>query len=170
MIDPLTVKAVMQSQNEKRFLEIAALELGDLSQNERYYAGVLPEAELLGLARTSLFKPLDHFRRWRKLEIHHVRHNYSHDLTSDMVTFGTLPVATFSAQQWKIIKAFDSVIATASQHEWVLKFGGMFTMETREHTATCHICKASWKRCSVLVSVPWAGRRLSREYDLEMPR
>lgn len=166
MIPTDLVVEKLRGDNLRAYLEQTAISRGDASQQERYAAGVLPDAELVGLARTELFDPFVIFPKRIKMKAEWIQHHRPHDILLETVAFATAPLATFDPETWKTIKRFDKVVEIATAHPWMTAAGATFTLEAREHTAQCTICKATRRQRSVLISTEWAGRPLSREYAL----
>lgn len=153
-------------------LEMRALQLATPDQRAQ-----MPEEELVvQLARDELFRPFAMFRRWfntKNLRPSDARHQpgcqalgFDLDALDRHITFDTTPEATLTRKQTDILKALHATASSASDHPWCQKTGATFVLEVRTHRATCRLCRESVKAASVLVSVPWAGRVLTREYAL----
>jgi len=174
-------------------LEIYAILTGRPDQLERWEVGLLPQDELLALARTELFKPFDGLPRWNSRSGAHnatirwgdVRHKDDcsfHKAKSEdwepyverlkaqgAIRFEATPADELGADQWRALKEMTALANRASQHAWltVTAAGGeVFAVAPRAHTATCTMCAEEIYKASALVSVKWAGRLLSREYVL----
>lgn len=168
---------VLRSENMRTWLETCALEHGTPNQRERWAAGLLPEDELLALARAELFKPLEGTRRWRKIEVSHVRHRGEAchaQLLGDMTPairfesadMNATPAAALSHEQWEAFKVVRDHVVVMQMHEWLRRSGGSAEVQCQIHRATCTACHQVTERTSAIVRVTWAGRVLVREYAL----
>lgn len=127
----------------------------------RWKEGLLPEQELIDVARGDLFEPLARFSRFERLRGtdlddldmdgrcdaagYHVRIKFAVDdggkcgLTDD---------------EYQELQAIREICARMPRAH----------LQLRTHTVECECSRLS--RVSVLITVDWAGRRLSREYGL----
>jgi hypothetical protein len=172
----------LSRDNLSTWLESEALRWGTASQRQRWDEGVLPEAELLDLAREQLFQVLERFRRWGKIRGTDVPHRptcamsfalagspgATEERSRAAITFSTISVTGLDHDEWLRSKAIIAVASEASNHDWCRRQGAIAVFQTdlRTHTAKCAECDASYAAPSILVSVYWAGRTLSREYAL----
>lgn len=175
----------------QRELERPALELGRPDQRERWEARVLPEDEILFLARNELFKPFDGLPRWNSrsgrnnatIRWGDVRHKsdcayrkakyedwepYVERLKNqNAIRFEATPADELDANRWAALKHVMVLARRASLHPWLATSAGQeFAVAPRAHWATCTMCAEEVFKVSALVSVQWAGRLLSREYVL----
>lgn len=168
---------VLNAENMRTWLESCALEHGTPNQRERWLANVLPDDELLALARAELFKPLDGVKRWRKIEVSHVRHRGEKChamLLGDMtpaIKFETVdptkqPASGISHEEWRAFKVIRDGVVIMQMHEWLRRSGGSVEVQCQTHRATCTACRQVTERTSAIVRVTWAGRTLVREYAL----
>lgn len=170
------------------WLELEALRLGTDNQRERWAAKALPNDEIALLARVALFSPLEHFVRWQPIGLRQVPHKAPRGLAmalnprpwdgvcptkleggpslDESIEFDTRPEAELSHSEWEIAKDIIDACGLASRHEWCRRQGVAFKIELRTHVGRCKACERSIKKPSILVSVQWAGRTLSREYAL----
>jgi hypothetical protein len=137
---------------------------GTASQRERWAVGLLPEDELLALARDVLFAPFAPFARWRKLMSSDIVHRQT--CNGGTVTFSTRQPADLSAEEWAILKKITTA-ATAGKALF-REHGTTATVDLVEHVGSCFKCKAEVFGRSASVRLEWAGRPLSREYALEV--
>lgn len=151
------------------WLEAQALAFGTDDQRDRWNAKMLPEEELLAIARTVLFKPLEHVPRWKRIETGELRHltHLRLGCNARSVEFSTTPSPSeMDAQQWAVLNRIKRATETMNRHDWLRMAQATCELETTEHVARCNLCKATVSRLSASVRVPWAGRTLAREYAL----
>lgn len=141
---------------------------GTESQRERLAAGRLPEGELRDLARAILFKPLDGFVRFRRLEYSDLKHqNSCTGSASGVASFkveddykGPLTDAQWAT--WKMVNAAVDTLATPD----LIRYMDVVSIKMRWHLAECVPCGAQRHRPSALISGRFCGMALSREYAL----
>lgn len=157
---------------------------GTPEQIERWQAQVLPEEELVKLARDVLFKPLEGLPRWNSRSNrrasslqatdlahpvscpHHQRPREPLDewrerlLAAGAVRFETTEAAEMSKEEWATYKKVTFLAACVPADELYVK--------RNTHWATCTMCANEMCRNTALVTVHWAGRVLSREYRIDM--
>lgn len=139
---------------------------GTDSQRERYAARLLPEDELLALARAQLFAPFASFRRWEKLLHQDVRHARS--CSGGEVTFTTTPPDSLTHDEWSTFKRITTAVDAANAGH--LSWHGVTAITTLvEHVGRCSVCDSEAFGRAVNIRIEWAGRPLSREYMLEAP-
>jgi len=137
---------------------------GTDSQRERYAARLLPEDELLALARAQLFAPFASFRRWEKLQLQDVRHERT--CSGGVVAFATSPPDSLTHDEWSTFKRTLTAIDAANAGH--LRWHGVTAEATLvEHVGRCSVCAAEVFGRAVNIRIEWAGRPLSREYTLE---
>lgn len=158
-----------------RELELAAVKLGTKNQQERFAAGLLPEDELLALARAELFRPFDGYRRWAKdtkvraSEIRHKRdcEEASDPMTSDeAIVFETCLAGDLTHDEWEVYREMGCARDEAAKHPWLASMASV-VIEPIAHFATCTVCQGEASRMSVKIIIEWAGRKLTREYVLK---
>jgi hypothetical protein len=156
-------------------LELEALaSLGSANQRERYLANVLPESELLALVRTELFKPFDGFTRLHKLTASDLipLGCACHGKPGWKVEYETAEAAELGHEQWETLAAIRRAAEPLVDHHWIVRSswevesGPRVLVETLAHWATCNLCQTELDRPSAKVSIRWAGRVLTREYQL----
>ena len=156
--------------------ELQLLKLhGSENQRERWTAGLLPEDELLALARSVLFAPFASFPRWQKLLHQDVRHDKS--CSGGAITFDTRKPADLTHDEWALYKKISGVaIEHAYQLHQIRKAAGGEPYQLTgvtcvpsivEHVGRCSICPAECFGRAANIRIEWAGRPLSREYSLE---
>lgn len=153
---------------------------GDANQRSRYEAGLLPEEELVTLARAELFAPFERCARWhnRMLRSQAVRHRvqYCHG----QIDFETCDVDELTSEQWDNLEILRSAMEIARDHHWIVRsvndasarlhvdvrrISGI-VITTTAHWATCRACLAEESRHTARVQILWAARTLSLEYLL----
>ena len=169
MTDPDTVDQARDRYVHHRDLEHAAAKLGTENQRERYAAGMLPEDELLALARGELFKPFDGFKRWgkdTKVRAFDIRHRSPCVLTRESdINFEVTQAGELTHDEWVVYKQIGEARDYASRHAWLAGISSV-VIEPLAHFATCPACDAESTRMSAKVTIEWAGRKLVREYVL----
>lgn len=155
-----------ESGRERRRAESEMLKLGTESQRERWAVDLLPEAELLSLARYELFLSFAPFRRWQKLEVGDVRHDRS--CSGGVVAFSTCEPGSLTHDEWAAFKQITSAINAANGGA-LNGHGVTATFSLVEHVGRCSVCTAEAFGRAVNIRIEWAGRPLSREYSLEAP-
>lgn len=152
--------------------ELEAIALGTDNQRERYAAGLLPEDELLAIARHELFKPFDGFKRWRtdsnrgtatSLRPDDVKH--SRDCQQRSVGFETTQAGELGHDEWVSYRQISAARDQAALHSWHQTLTAV-RIEPMTHWATCATCKGEAAKSTARISIEWAGRVLVREYAL----
>lgn len=156
-----------------RELERKVLELGTDNQRERYRAGVLPDDELLKIARDELFRPFEGIPRWNTREardamvgkIKHGRTCARRDIRFEIHDIGEL-----TANEWDVLKKIEVGFKVVLRHPWLVEFiangTAVPTLRSRAHWLTCATCEGEVVRAQANVSIPWIGVLLVREYAL----
>jgi hypothetical protein len=157
-------------------LEAAAAKLGTTNQQERFAAGLLPEDELLALARAELFKPFETLaqhgvKRWgkdtkvRPSEIRHDSRGRCDMRHESEITYETCQAGELTHDEWEVYRLVMTARDEAAKHPWLASTAAV-TIEPLAHFATCTACQAEASRMSVKATIKWAGRELVREYLL----
>ena len=172
--DAAELETRMRATNLHTWLELEALKLGRADQRERHAAGVLPEEELLALARGVLYAPLDGWTRWKNRDLHarEVRHKGSCESRHNDVEYKTLGGAelpAMDADTWNRLGELRHAVNRINVHPWLVKSHASATVEVTKHEARCVKCRAVAVRYTARVALPWAGRILVREYLLSDP-
>jgi hypothetical protein len=168
MTDP--AKKTIMIGNRHTELEAAAVRLGTQNQQERFAANLLPEEELLGLARAVLFEPFSlGITPWgtkTRVQVNDVKHHKDCAVGdgSDVV-FDTTQAGELNHDEWERYREFMRIRDRAALHPW-LDSPQAVTLEPIAHFATCRHCEGEACRMSVKVTIEWAGRKLVREYVL----
>ena len=140
---------------------------GSENQHERWAAGLLPESELLSLARWELFAAFASFPRWVKLEGTDLRHARSCPSGGyGSVSFATHKPSTLTHDEWAVFKKITAAVSAANNGPLV-RYGVQATAELVEHVGRCNSCDGSLSGRAASIRITWAGRPLSREYTLE---
>ena len=141
-------------------------EHGDDLQRQRFAAGRLPEAELRDLVRSVLFRPLDDFERFKRLEPHHARHTDGCRGAADtVVSFKTDDDyrGSLTEDQWEI---WQAIAAKAQTITGRLQSGDFVSTRVRAHLVECCSCGTGRTRLAAMVLVKFGTMTLSREYAL----
>lgn len=160
-------------------LERNALERrGTENQRARYAEGLLPEDELLAIARAELFAPLNDFGPFRKLKPQECKHKSR--LCRGHIEFETREAGELAHDEYEGLAKIRVAAELASRHEWInsslvnesmrtnvsLHDMRRITVTPMTHWGTCKECGHETTRSSAMVTILWAGRLLSREYRL----
>lgn len=142
---------------------------GSVNQAERWEVGLLPENELLALARWEIFAAFAGFPRWDKIDAHELKHergceNYGGTGT---VGFTTRKPDNLTHDEWAIFKKITTAVSQANNNGVLARYGVQATVDLVEHVGRCSMCGAEVFGRSASIRVTWAGRPLSREYTLE---
>lgn len=150
--------------------EIAAVATGTPNQQERYAVGLLPEEELLQLARVQLYGNFK-FPRWSGRDRDRMLKEFKHGGGAPCFgreKFETTAVGEMNADEWAMFKRMTVAAGHANQHEWL--DAAAVSVQPIAHWLTCDECEAELCKISVKVSIAWAGRTLVREYALDAER
>lgn len=170
------VKLDSDAEARIKWLEREVMKLATLEQQDRCYRTgqlIMPEPELLQLAREEIFKPFSQYAKWTPLKWSDVRHaegcrgTKSVDVTAEDVSFDDLSRRMVGVQTMDTYAriAHDAALM-ATSHIWFVRSKQVFELKIRHHIARCNNCPAFVQGYSVLVSTVWAGRPLSREFAL----
>lgn len=137
---------------------------GTTDQHERYLAWLLPEQELLELARDVLLPDLPRYERMEAADAEHesdcslpIKPNIEFD--SGQYTGG------LTAGEWDVVKKIRAACAVCSSCGEVFAVcGDKIETEIRYHHATCGACNRTTQRLTVKATMKWAGRIIGREY------
>lgn len=138
---------------------------GSANQNERWIAGLLPHDELLALVRAQLFSPFVAFRRWQKIEPNDVRHERG--CSGGEIHFFTQKPSHLTHDEWSMFKKITTAVDAANGSGALVRHHVQATIELVEHVGRCNTCSAELFGRAANIRVVWAGRPLSREYNLE---
>lgn len=193
---PVLGPDLLTATNLIAWQESEAIQRGTASQQARYSAGTLPEQELLDIARAELFRPLALFAKRTPMGFAGISHPRAKGLwqcltvprasgpvkdPSELVTWGTLPSPDLTESEHDTLKAVNDRAQEITRHAWMTRGQEIARVEARrmynpmpevvgvaprEHWGVCKVCGQKASQRSVLVSVYWAGRTLSREYLL----
>lgn len=167
--------------------ELAVLRAaGTPNQLERWNAGLLPEEELLSLARNLLYAPF-RFPRWSvnrdrermaklakqtlrtRSSVEFLRHGPActgTTITDAHLSFASCAADALTADEWTLYKLYDVARAAVE----ATTGPGSVRVEPTKHWVTCGRCGGAAYKISVKVSIDWAGRTLVREYALDPSR
>ena len=140
-------------------------DLASDNQRERFAAGLLPEDELLSLARYELFLPFASFRRWDKIDAREVKHERGCSGSAE-IRFVTQKPANLTHDEWAMLKAITTAVGAAN-NGILAAHGCTASVELVEHVGRCNGCAAEIFGRAASIRIEWAGRPLSREYTLE---
>lgn len=161
------IDAALAREAEKAVLHLR----GTDNQRGRWNDGFMPEDELCHLAREAAFLPFDGLPRFQRLMVRDVPHEYDrHPGTTGLVTFATESLTSMTHDEYEAFRVLCAA-ADAAVARWAFygEHGRHFNvpvLDPRAHVARCEDCGKSKQRNSVLVTVRWEGRELTREYGL----
>jgi len=153
-------RAAEAAAEAKRAAEIAILATGTDSQRERYEAGVLPEAELIELACATIYAPILAVSLPRALPVPEVEHEEEctgPDSDGDLEQVRRADAETLTEGQWARLQTVRALAAGIPGAEVVARSA---------HRRTYCSCPAGDAILYARVQAEWAGRDLSRSYDL----
>lgn len=164
--------AKLRHDNLVAWLETEAIKNGTDNQRERWAAGLLPEDELLQLARAELFAGFEGMARWHTNEVRKemrakLHHADTCRTTATLPEFEVCEIAELGAAEWDTLKKLTLAVSRLNnEHEWLVRQRGNATLEAFTHWATCIGCEMELARSGAKISIPWAGRTLVREFRL----
>lgn len=167
---PLTHQ--IASDNLITWLETEALRQGTENQRERWREQLLPEDEILQLARAELFKGFAEFKRWHSKDVRvelaraMLGKRHEHGCAFDPPEFEVVDVGELTAEQWDTFKRIGALADAVNMHPWMFRQKASATVTGFAHWATCLGCGLELSAAGAKVSIPWAGRTLVREFRL----
>lgn len=172
----LSTSEAMRGENLRIYQEHTACEAhGTPSQRQRWALGLLPDHELLAIARAELFTAFAGFPRRARLGSNSIPHPRAPDgsiacgspVSEIPVDWVTLAAPSLSQPEWDSVLRMGSAVLATRRHPWLTgSVCDPVTVALREHKGTCRVCGATRSDRSAHVSVSWAGRTLTREYSL----
>lgn len=138
---------------------------GSANQYERWEAGLLPEHELLALARNLLFSPFRAFTRWAKLNTFDMQHDDS--CSGGSPTYSTREPRSLTHDEWALFKSISDAVSRANSSGLLQRHGATASVSVVEHVGRCSVCSVETYGRAANIRIEWAGRPLSREYTLE---
>ena len=181
-----TAHPTMQASNLTYWQESEAIEHGTATQRWQWERGELPAAELADIARSVLFAPLAGFKRRVRMGPSAIKHPTDETgvwmcATGPATSLATVrpgepvlvPIAWTTGPcselaSWErvvMMRLIDNARAIAD-HPWIRHVNADVSITARTNKGTCQRCGQTAAETSALVTVPWAGRILSREYAL----
>jgi hypothetical protein len=141
---------------------------GSQNQQDRHRDGLLPEDELLTMARVLFFEPLNLTKRWnsghdkRDMERRFVHQGAALGCTAEHLGYEVAEMTEAGADEYMRLKMIEGIAGRIKAHPWVTDC----QVTTAAHWLTCSKCDAESVRLSAKVTITWAGRALVREYAL----
>ena len=134
-------------------------EHGTTSQRLRRKQGFMPDDEILKLVRDQLFQPFDEYPRFAPLKASDVDHSCE---GQGEVNFSSCKPERLTDAEFSLLCEMRRTLNELHP--------GTDTVETRLHVAECSssYCPDVAVSKSALVTIDWHGRKLSREYSLEV--
>lgn len=174
---PLSVVEQLQRQNLTAWQESEAVK-HEPAMFERWGHNLLPEEELREHVRKALFSPMGEFRRRRRMTAVSIPHprsplgsvqcflGWTQDLEK-IISWSTAEVPEMKRHDYDALARLEEAARLIADHPWLsMSPADCVSTHLREHVGTCSVCKRTVSQRSVLVTVQWAGRNLSREYAL----
>ena len=155
--------------------EREAVALGNPDQQLLYASGLLAEETLTSLARNALFDPLSGMRARRQMPPTAIQHpvdpvtgrwTCAPDGRRLPVRWQTRAIECLTKAELTGLFRVEASVRRINLNEWLIRAREYATIHPRVHSGRCEACLQSAAEVSALVSVPWAGRILSREYAL----
>lgn len=162
----------------------AAATLGEAGKS-RWVLGGMPDAELCGIARAVLFAPFAAHaalrRRHRQMTasaIPHPTDEHGRWTCAAAGFAGSAPLQipirwatdrspVLTDAETATMAVVMGILQEVNRHPWTAPLAPLgASAETRVHRGACMSCQRHAAETSVLISIPWAGRTLSREYYL----
>lgn len=168
----VTAEQQLATRNLQFWLESEAVRLQATAEDrKRFIKGTLGDEALAVYARVELFAGWGPaIVRWAPRPYTDVRHaNTCHGERS--VIARTLPGRAFRPRELReaeqdTLAAISTLAARINSHPWLQKTGESVGVEVRWHVLSCDQCAATAAKPSVMVTIPWGERMLSREYAL----
>jgi len=156
----------LQREDDAREAELVNV-AGSANQRQRFDAHLLPEEELLALARVTLFTAFETFDRWSQRAVriemmNAFRHAGHRGCSKEHLGYEIHELAEANATEWDRLKAITRAASETNQHPWVASC----RVVCSSLWVTCSRCQAESMRSSAKVTITWAGRDLVREYAL----
>jgi hypothetical protein len=187
-VAPVVGDAALSADNLRHWQESEAIQRGTTSQQERWLRGVLPESELLEVARGELFRQFGLFAKRTPMGFADIDHPRKAGIwtcltvprasgpvtdASKLVTWATVHAPDLREREATTLRALNEAARAAADHPWLQQGPQTAVLRPevvgvspREHRGVCQVCEHSVYERSALVSIYWAGRILSREYVL----
>lgn len=161
----------LRIDNIREYLEGEAMRLASATQRQRMTSESTRAEEVIAIARAELFRPFADFivrpKRWANSVIHAKNCRGPNVCWSSVKVPSDDAIGLTSNERATLAKIVEAARATA-QHEWLVKTtdGSVVDLKVQTHVGQCGTCEAAHIDHGVLVTIPWAGRTLSREYLL----
>lgn len=181
-VTQLSALEQQEMANRHAWQEHAVLrDRGTSDQRSRWHSCILPEGELLGIAREELFRPFGLNTKRRQMVFADINHpkdgrgiwtclkapGAAGAHLSELVDWSTVPNPPLTSAEHRTLLRIQEATGEVLRHPWMRGTGDEpVTIEVREHTGTCKKCQQVASERSALVTIQWAGRNLSREYVL----
>lgn len=150
-------------------LEAAATELATPTQRDRMAESLESrEVELMTIVRYELFRPFTEFRKRVRLRSAALAHTEECASPQPEITWSTSRPPTLVGAE--TFRQMTTAAETAAKHPWLTTLTDQalraykIRLEQRYHHGVCNTCGAEVGQHAVLVTIPWAGRALTREY------
>jgi len=108
-----------------------------------------------------IYRPLDGFRRWKRIPFDALRH--AGDCVSVPSTSTTIIRSdALPRMEWDVLQQIEARLPELRRHPT----GPSVAIEIREHRVWCPGCEAAEEGQSATVIVTWPGKSMRREYAL----
>lgn len=183
---PMSAVDHMELSNIVSWQELEALRThGTADDRSRWMQNIMPDSELIAIAKRETFRPLATFPQHRRTGFADIDHpKNSNGLWKCLLTWRSGPaniveLATLQGPdltgklttgEREALVRIQECAEDMRDHPWLRvsrRFvGNPVSLQVREHRCTCRSCGRSISRRTVLVTVSWAGRYLDAEYIL----
>jgi hypothetical protein len=124
---------------------------GTATQRQRRQAGLMPDEQVLAMVRDQLFAEFKHLARYERMTADDFENYHAED-----IEYETSGVTEATDDEFRALQAITEIAKNVSDEAEV---------KLRDHIASVRN-KELERRRSVLVTIPWKGHKLSREYQL----
>lgn len=162
----------LRIDNIREYLEGEAMRLASATQRQRMTSESTRAEEVIAIARAELFRPFADFivrpKRWANSVVHS-KHCQGPDVSWDSTKMPADAATGLTPSERATLAKIMEGAARVAQHEWLVKTtegSVVLDLKVQTHVGQCNACKAAHVDQGVLVTIPWAGRTLSREYLL----
>lgn len=116
---------------------------------------------VLDMARAELFAPFGELRKRQTMTSGDIRHLTGCEAPA--ILWGTRSNPVLADKEIATLTRVREIANGVQMHPWVRE---VVSVSARIHSGSCKRCGAEAAEVSALVSIPWAGHVLSREYLL----
>lgn len=143
---------------------------------DRHAGHLLPEDELLAVARTVVYRRFAEFKRYdggARIYASDIRHKHGCSIRllalseqEKAFQYETVAPPGLNEEAWLVLEDIRKVANRLNDDAPTFAGLGQYQVDIRRHQAHCPECAATASRDTTMVTVTWLGRTLSREYLL----